>query len=154
MPVSEGERTVAQNRRARHDYHLEDPLEAGLVLTGSEIKSLRAGSASISEAYAMLRGDEVWLVGATIEPYAQAGMRNHDRLRDRKLLLHRREIDKLRARVEQKGYTLVPVRIYLKNGRAKLELALGRGKNVVDKRETAKARDAKREMDRALKERA
>ena len=81
-------------------------------------------------------------------------MRNHDRLRDRKLLLHRREIDKLRARVEQKGYTLVPVRIYLKNGRAKLELALGRGKNVVDKRETAKARDAKREMDRALKERA
>ena len=151
--MSDGERTIAQNRRARHDFHLEDFLEAGMVLTGSEIKSLRAGAASISEAYAMIRGGELWLVGATIEPYAQAGMRNHDRLRDRKLLLHRREIDRLRARVEQKGYTLVPVRIYLKDGRAKLELALGRGKNVVDKRETAKARDARREMDRALKER-
>ena len=153
MPVSDGEHTIAQNRRARFDYHLEDSLEGGLVLTGSEIKSLRAGAASINEAYAMVRGGEVWLVGATIEPYAQAGMRNHDRLRDRKVLLHRREIEKLRSRVEQKGYTLVPVRIYLKGGRAKLELALGRGKDVIDKRETAKARDAKREMDRALKER-
>ncbi len=149
----EGERTVAQNRRARHDYFLEDNLEAGIVLTGSEIKSLRAGAASVNEAYAMFRGDEVWLVGATIEPYAQAGMRNHDRHRDRKLLLHRREIEKLRARVEQKGYTLVPVRIYLKEGRAKVEVALGRGKNVVDKRETTKAREAKRDVDRALKER-
>jgi SsrA-binding protein len=153
VPVSDGERTIAQNRRARFDYHLEDSLEGGLVLTGSEIKSLRAGAASINEAYAMVRGGEVWLVGATIEPYAQAGMRNHDRLRDRKVLLHRREIEKLRSRVEQKGYTLVPVRIYLKGGRAKLELALGRGKDVIDKRETAKARDAKREMDRAMKER-
>ena len=153
MPVSDGERTIAQNRRARFDYHLEDSLEGGLVLTGSEIKSLRAGAASINEAYAMVRGGEVWLVGATIEPYPQSGMRNHDRLRDRKVLLHRREIEKLRSRVEQKGYTLVPVRIYLKGGRAKIELALGRGKDVIDKRETAKARDAKREMDRALKER-
>ena len=151
--MSDGERTIAQSRRARHDYHLEGNLEAGMVLTGSEIKSLRAGSASINEAYAMVRGGEVWLVGATIEPYAQAGLRNHDRLRDRKVLLHRREIEKLRSRVEQKGYTLVPVRIYLKGGRAKIELALGRGKDVIDKRETAKARDAKREMDRALKER-
>ena len=153
MAVSDGERIIAQNRRARHDYHLEGNLEAGIVLTGSEIKSLRAGAASINEAYAMIRGDEVWLVGASIEPYAQAGMRNHDRLRDRKLLLHRREIDKLRARVEQKGFTLVPLRIYLKGGRAKLELALGRGKDVLDKRETVKARDSKREMERALKER-
>ena len=153
MRVSDGERTIAQNRRARHDYHLEDNVEAGMVLTGSEIKSLRAGAASINEAYAMIRGSEVWLVGATIEPYAQAGMRNHDRLRDRKLLLHRREIDKLRARVEQKGYTLVPLRIYLKDGRAKMELALGRGKDVLDKRETVKAREAKRDMERALKER-
>lgn len=153
MRVSDGERTIAQNRRARHDYHLEDNLEAGIVLTGSEIKSLRAGAASINEAYAMIRGGEVWLVGATIEPYAQAGMRNHDRLRDRKLLLHRREIEKLRARVEQKGFTLVPLRIYLKGGRAKMELALGRGKNVLDKRETVKARDSQREMDRAIKER-
>ena len=151
MAVSDGERIIAQNRRARHDYHLEGNLEAGIVLTGSEIKSLRAGAASINEAYAMIRGDEVWLVGASIEPYAQAGMRNHDRLRDRKLLLHRREIDKLRARVEQKGFTLVPLRIYLKGGRAKLELALGRGKDVLDKRETVKARDSKREMERALK---
>ena len=153
MRVSDGERTIAQNRRARHDYHLEDNVEAGMVLTGSEIKSLRAGAASINEAYAMIRGSEVWLVGATIEPYAQAGMRNHDRLRDRKLLLHRREIDKLRARVEQKGYTLVPLRIYLKDGRAKMELALGRGKDVLDKRETVKARESKRDMERALKER-
>lgn len=148
----EGERTIAQNRRARHDYHLSDNVEAGIALTGSEIKSLRAGAASISEAYAMVRGGEVWLVGATIEPYPQAGMRNHDRLRDRKLLLHRREIDKLRARVEQKGFTLVPLRIYLRNGRAKVELALGRGKDALDKRDTVKAREARRDMDRALKE--
>ena len=152
--TDQGERTIAQNRRARHEYFLEDNLEVGIVLTGSEIKSLRAGSASINEAYAMFRGDEVWLVGATIEPYAQAGMRNHDRLRDRKLLLHRREITKLRARVEQKGFTLVPVRVYLKQGRAKLEIALGRGKNVIDKRETTKAREAKRDVERALKERS
>ena len=148
----EGERTIAQNRRARHDYHLSDNVEAGIALTGSEIKSLRAGSASISEAYAMVRGGEVWLVGATIEPYPQAGMRNHDRLRDRKLLLHRREIDKLRAKVEQKGFTLVPVRVYLKNGRAKVELALGRGKDVGDKRQDVKAREARRDVERALKE--
>lgn len=149
----EGERTIAQNRRARHDYHLSDNVEAGIALTGSEIKSLRAGSASISEAYAMIRGGEVWLVGATIEPYPQAGMRNHDRLRDRKLLLHRREIDKLRAKVDQKGFTLVPLRVYLKNGRAKVELALGRGKDTGDKRQTVKAREARRDMERALKER-
>ncbi|MBM3680836.1 MAG: SsrA-binding protein SmpB [Actinobacteria bacterium] len=148
----EGERTIAQNRRARHDYHLSDNVEAGIALTGSEIKSLRAGSTSINEAYALIRGGEVWLVGATIEPYPQAGMRNHDRLRDRKLLLHRREIDKLRARVEQKGFTLVPLRVYLKNGRAKVELALGRGKDVGDKRDAVRARDARRDMDRALKE--
>ena len=153
MTGGEGERTVAQNRRARHDYHLSDNVEAGVVLTGSEIKSLRAGSASINEAYAMIRGSEIWLVGATIEPYAQAGLRNHDRLRDRKLLLHRREIEKLSARVEQKGFTLVPLRIYLKGGRAKVELALGRGKDVIDKRQTVKDREARRDMDRALKER-
>jgi SsrA-binding protein len=149
----DGERTIAQNRRARHDYHLSDNVEAGIALTGSEIKSLRAGSASISEAYAMIRGGEVWLVGATIEPYPQAGMRNHDRLRDRKLLLHRREIDKLRAKVDQKGFTLVPLRVYLKNGRAKVELALGRGKDTGDKRQTVKAREARRDMERAMKER-
>ncbi len=149
----EGERTVAQNRKARHDYHLEGNLEVGIVLSGSEIKSLRAGSASVNEAYAMIRDGEVWLVGATIEPYAQAGMRNHDRNRDRKLLLHKHEIEKFRQKVEQKGFTLVPLRIYLKQGRAKVEIALGRGKDTIDKRDTVKARDAKREMDRAIKER-
>lgn len=147
-----GEKTIASNRRARHEYHLSDNAEAGLVLTGSEVKSLRAGSCSINEAYVMIRGNEAWLVGATIEPYPQAGMRNHDRLRDRKLLLHRREIDKLRGRVEQKGFTLVPLRLYFKDGRIKLEIALGRGKDVADKRETVKRRDAQREMQRALKE--
>lgn len=147
-----GEKTIASNRRARHEYHLSDNAEAGLVLTGSEVKSLRAGSCSINEAYVMIRGNEAWLVGATIEPYPQAGMRNHDRLRDRKLLLHRREIDKLRGRVEQKGFTLVPLRLYFKDGRVKLEIALGRGKDVADKRETVKRRDAQREMQRALKE--
>lgn len=147
-----GEKTIATNRRARHEYHLSDNVEAGLVLTGSEVKSLRAGSCSINEAYVMVRGNEAWLVGATIEPYPQAGMRNHDRLRDRKLLLHRREIDKLRGRVEQKGFTLVPLRLYFKDGRVKLEIALGRGKDVADKRETVKQRDAQREMQRALKE--
>jgi len=149
----EGERTIAQNRRARHDYHLSDNVEAGIALTGSEIKSLRAGAASISEAYALIRGGEVWLVGATIEPYPQAGMRNHDRLRDRKLLLHRREIDKLRARVEQKGFTLVPIRVYLKEGRAKVELALAKGKKLHDKRETIKERDWKRDQQRLMRDR-
>jgi SsrA-binding protein len=147
-----GEKTIATNRRARFEYHLSDNVEAGLVLTGSEVKSLRAGTVSINEAYAMIRGNEAWLVGATIEPYPQAGMRNHDRLRDRKLLLHRREIDKLRGRVEQKGFTLVPVRLYFKGGKVKIELALGRGKDEADKREAVKRRDAKREIDRALKE--
>lgn len=154
MPMSaEGERAIAQNRRARHEYQLEDHVEAGIVLTGSEIKSLRAGAVSIKEAYAMIRGGEIWLVGATIEPYAQAGLRNHDRLRDRKLLLHRREIERLSQRVEQKGFTLVPLRLYWKNGRAKIELALGRGKDTIDKRESVKEREAKRDMDRAIKER-
>lgn len=147
-----GEKTIATNRRARFEYHLSDNVEAGLVLTGSEVKSLRAGTVSINEAYAMIRGNEAWLVGATIEPYPQAGMRNHDRLRDRKLLLHKREIDKLRGRVEQKGFTVVPVRLYFKNGKVKIELALGRGKDVADKREAVKRRDAKREIERALKE--
>ena len=150
---AEGERAIAQNRRARHEYQLEDHVEAGIVLTGSEIKSLRAGAVSIKEAYAMIRGGEIWLVGATIEPYAQAGLRNHDRLRDRKLLLHRREIERLSQRVEQKGFTLVPLRLYWKNGRAKIELALGRGKDTIDKRESVKEREAKRDMDRAIKER-
>jgi len=148
-----GEKTIATNRRARFEYHLSDNVEAGLVLTGSEVKSLRAGTVSINEAYAMIRGNEAWLIGATIEPYPQAGMRNHDRLRDRKLLLHRREIDKLRGRVEQKGFTLVPVRLYFKGGKVKIELALGRGKDVADKRETVKRRDSQREIQRALKER-
>jgi SsrA-binding protein len=148
-----GEKTIATNRRARFEYHLSDNVEAGLVLTGSEVKSLRAGTVSINEAYAMIRGNEAWLIGATIEPYPQAGMRNHDRLRDRKLLLHRREIDKLRGRVEQQGFTLVPGRLYFKGGKVKIELALGRGKDVADKRETVKRRDSQREIQRALKER-
>ncbi len=142
------------NRRARHDYDLLDRVEAGLVLSGSEVKSLRRGGGSIAEAYARFRGGEAFLEGATIPVYEEASYNNHEIDRARKLLLHRREIDELRAAVERRGLTVVPLRLYFKQGRAKLELAVARGRKRHDKRRAAAERDAKREMDRALRGRS
>ncbi len=148
-----GKRQIAENRRARHDYHFLERFEAGLVLTGSEVKSLRKGRASLQQAYADVREGEVWLIGAHIDTYDQAGVQNHEPDRDRKLLLHRREIDSLFGKVRERGLTLVPVRLYFKDGRAKVELALARGKEQRDKRRDIAKRDADRQIERALKAR-
>jgi len=147
------EKLIADNRRARHDYHLLERFEAGLQLTGTEVKSLRDGRVTLGQAYADLRDGELWLVGARIDEYTQGNVANHDPDRDRKLLLHRREIDSLIGQVQQKGLTLVPTRLYFKNGRAKLELAVARGKEQRDKRRDIAKRDAQREMERALRRR-
>jgi SsrA-binding protein len=151
--MAKGEKPIAENRKARRDYHFLERLEAGLALTGSEVKSLRAGKASLQQAYADVRDGEVWLIGAHIDTYEQANIANHEPERDRKLLLHRREIDSLYGKVREKGLTLVPVRLYFKNGRAKVELALARGKDVRDKRRDIAKREADRQIERALKAR-
>jgi SsrA-binding protein len=146
-------KVIAENRKARHEYHLLERFEAGLVLTGSEVKSLRDGGASLQQAYADVRGSEVWLVGAHIAEYGQANVMNHDPDRDRKLLLHRKEIASLIGKVRERGLTLVPTRMYFKDGRAKIELALARGKERRDKRHDLAKRDAERQIERALKSR-
>jgi SsrA-binding protein len=151
--ASVAEKLIAENRKARHDYHLVERHEAGVELTGTEVKSLRQGRAQLQRAYAELRGGEVWLVGAHIAPYEQGTYANHDPDRDRKLLLHRREIDSLGGKVRERGFTLVPTRLYWKNGRAKVEIALARGKEAHDKRRDIARRDAQREMERELKTR-
>jgi SsrA-binding protein len=149
-----GEKLIASNRQARHEYFIEETVEAGIVLTGTEIKSVRAGRLNLRDAYARVDDDEVWLIGMHISPYEQAGAYfQHDPLRPRKLLLHRREISYLRAQLGQKGLTLVPLRLYLKGGRAKLELGLAKGKKLYDKRDTLAARDARRDIERALRSR-
>jgi len=143
---------VAQNRRARFNYHLEETFEAGIALTGSEVKSLRSGKATIAESYADARRGEIWLVNATIPEYVQAGRFNHPPKRLRRLLLHRRQINKLIGAVEREGMTLVPLRLYFnERGRAKIELALARGKKLHDKRETEKKRSWERERGRLLR---
>ena len=144
---------IADNRRARHEYHLLERFEAGLVLTGTEVKSLRDGRAELQRAYGDVRGGEVWLVGAHIAPYEAGTVGSHDPDRDRKLLLHRKEIASLTGKVQEKGLTLIPTRLYFKDGRAKVELALARGKELRDKRRDLAKRDAQRQIDRALKER-
>jgi SsrA-binding protein len=148
-----GTKLIAENRRARHDYHLVERYEAGIALTGTEVKSLRAGHASLQRAFGDVRGGEVWLVGAHIPEYAQGNLANHDPDRDRKLLLHRREISSLIGKVRERGFTLVPTRLYWKDGRAKVEIALARGKEARDKRRDIAERDAKRQIERALKSR-
>ena len=148
-----GTKLIAENRRARHDYHLLERLEAGLTLTGTEVKSLRAGQANLQRAFADIRDGEVWLVGAHIPEYAQGNVANHDPDRDRKLLLHRREIDSLLGKVREKGLTLVPTRMYFKDGRVKVEIAVARGKELRDKRRDLAKRDADRQIERALKSR-
>ena len=148
------EKLIAENRKARHEYHLVERHEAGLELTGTEVKSLREGRAQLQRAYAELRDGQLWLVGAHIAPYEQGTYANHEPDRDRRLLLHRREIDSLGGKVRERGFTLVPTRLYWKNGRAKVEIALARGKEAQDKRRDIAKRDAQREMERALKDRA
>jgi SsrA-binding protein len=147
------EKLIAENRRARHDYHLLDRFEAGIVLTGTEVKSLREGQANLRRAYADPRGSELWLVNAHISPYEQGSMAQHDPDRDRKLLLHRREIDSLAEQVNEKGLTIVPTRLYFKDGRAKVELAVARGKETRDRRREIAKRDADRQIERAMKAR-
>lgn len=153
MAVTRGEKLIAQNRKAFHDYHIEERIEAGIALTGTEIKSIRAGRVNLRDSFAQIRKGEAFLHNMHVSPYEQGNRYNHDPLRTRKLLLRRREIDRLFGMIREKGYTLVPLKIYLKNGLAKIELALARGKKQYDKREAIKQRDAKREMDRALKAR-
>ncbi len=148
-----GRRLVAQNRRARFEYHIEETIEAGIVLTGTEVKSLREGRANINEAYAGEMNGELWLFNAHISEYAAASRFNHEPRRPRKLLLHRREMERLLGAVQRKGMTIVPLSLYFApNGRVKVELALARGKKLHDKRETAKERDWQREKARIMRE--
>src|SRR5690242_16560297 len=144
---------IAENRKARHDYHILERVEAGIALTGTEVKSLREGGGNLREAYAQLHDGEVFLVGANIAPYKQGNIQNHEPTRERKLLLHRREIEQLGVKVAQRGMTLVPLSLYLVGGKVKLELGLARGKEGVDKRQAIAERDARRQMERAVKER-
>ena len=146
-------KVVATNRKAGHEYFLLEHIEAGIALQGSEIKSIRAGQISLGEAYIRLDGKEAWLIDAHIAPYAQASLFNHDPKRQRRLLLHRREIQHLWNEVRQKGVTVIPTRVYLKDGRAKIEIAMAKGKKLFDKRETIAKRDAMREIERESSQR-
>ena len=148
-----GIKIVARNRKARHDYELLEKVEAGIVLTGTEVKSLRNGKANLEDSYAEIDRDEVWLLGCDIPEYLQANRMNHVPKRKRKLLLHRREIDKLATKSNEKGLTLVPLSIYFKKGMAKVELSVARGRKTYDKREALKKQEAKRDIDRALRKR-
>lgn len=142
---------IADNRRARHDYEVGDRLEAGLMLTGSEIKSVRAGKVQLKDAYAEIRDGEVWLVGVHIAEYPNAGYAQHPVERERKCLLHRAEIDKLIRLVREKGLTLIPMKMYLKRGRAKVEIGLARGRKAYDKRHAIKERESRRDLDQMMK---
>jgi SsrA-binding protein len=153
MAKPTGEKLIVDNRRARHEYHLTDRIEAGLVLGGTEVKALREGKATLQQAYAEVRDGEAWLVGLHIPEYAQGNRENHEPDRPRKLLLHRREIDRLYGQVREKGFTLVPTRLYFKDGRVKVEIALARGKELRDKRRSVADRDARRQIERELKSR-
>ena len=146
-------KVVSTNRKARHDYEILDTYEAGLVLLGSEIKSIRAGRVNLREGYIQPRGDELWLINVHISPYDQAGIFGHEPLRSRKLLLHRKEINRIISRVQERGLTIVPTIMYLKHGLAKVEIALARGKKQYDKRDTLRKQSGDRQIARALRER-
>lgn len=148
-----GDRIVTQNRRAFHDYAISDTLETGIVLTGSEIKSIREGKITIAEAYVRVLNGELWLIGANISPYAHGAYANHDPDRRRKLLAHRRQIEEIAESVDRKGMTVVPLRVRMRRGRAKLEIGVARGKKLYDKRQAERTKDAKRSIDRALRDR-
>ncbi len=151
--MTTGRKIIATNRKAKHDFEILDTYEAGLVLTGSEIKSIRASRVSLRESFVQPRNDELWLLNAHIAPYDQAGRFGHDPLRPRKLLLHRKEIDRIVARVQEKGLTIIPTVMYLTRGRAKVEIALARGKKRYDKREALRKRDSQRQIERSVRER-
>ncbi len=144
---------VTTNRKAYHDYAIVETYEAGMLLQGTEVKSLRAGKANLKESYAIIKNNEVFLLGCHISPYSHGNIQNHDPLRTRKLLLNRKEIDKLWGNISQKGLTLVPLKIYFKNGKAKIELGLAKGKRQYEKRDSIKDREAKREIERHMKNR-
>jgi SsrA-binding protein len=148
MPARDGEKTklIAQNRKARHDYLIEETVEAGLALSGTEVKSCRAGKVNLTDAFAVIKDGEAWLHQCHISPYSHGNRANHEPMRPRKLLLHRQEIDRLAAKVAQEGRTLVPLRMYFKHGLAKAEIAVGRGKRAYDKRAAQAERDADRQM--------
>lgn len=150
MPRERGQQVVATNRKARHDYHIEDVYEAGIVLTGTEVKSLRAGRASLVDGYATIEGAEAWLENVHIPEYTQGTWTNHATRRRRKLLLNRLEIDKLSGKIKESGFTLVPLSMYFKDGRAKVEIALAKGKKDYDKRHALKEQQDKREAARAM----
>lgn len=154
MAREKGEKTVATNRKARHDYLIEDTVEAGLVLTGTEVKSLRQGRASLVDGYALIDRGEAWLEGVHIPEYTQGTWTNHSPRRKRKLLLHKQEIVKLSQRVAQGGYTLVPLKLYFTDGKAKVELGIGKGKKSYDKRQALRERQDKRDAERAMSTRA
>ncbi|HVT01769.1 MAG TPA: SsrA-binding protein SmpB [Thermoanaerobaculia bacterium] len=146
-----GEKLIASNKKVYHDFFVLDKAEAGLVLTGTEVKSLRDGSANLKDSYVIFKGSEAFLLGAHIPPYSHGNYENHPADRTRKLLLHRRELEKLEVQVTQKGLTIVPLRLYFKQGRAKVEIGVVKGKKLHDKRETEKTKEAKRESDAAIK---
>ena len=145
-----GTKLIAQNKKAYHDYHIEETLEAGIALTGTEVKSLRAGRANMRDSYAAVENGELWLIGVHISPYEQGNIFNVDPLRKRKLLVHSREIRRLYGKVKVAGYTLVPTKLYFKDSRVKVEIALAKGKTTYDKRETLAKKEAQRDMERAF----
>src|SRR5947209_17115799 len=149
-PVASGERDAAQNRSASHNYFLTDKFEAGIMLTGSEVKSIRGGRANLKDAYGLIKNGELFLLNAHISPYEHGGYANHDPIRTRKLLVHRDELRKLIGKLQQKGLTLIPTRLYFRNGKAKIELALAKGKQLWDKRETERRRTADKEAREAI----
>ncbi|WP_119072942.1 SsrA-binding protein SmpB [Aggregatilinea lenta] len=151
--MEQGHKVISTNRKARHDYEFVDTIEAGLVLTGSEIKSIRAGHANLREGYVQPRDGELWLLNVHIASYDEAGTFGHEPLRPRKLLLHKREIVSLLSRVQEKGLALIPVQLYLLRGKAKVEIALARGKKQYDKRSSLREKDSQRQIERALRER-
>lgn len=151
--MPEGARVLVRNRRALHDYEIHESVEAGIVLVGSEVKSLREGHANLNDAYAEIHDHEAWLVNAQIKEYPWANQFNHEPTRKRKLLLHKREIRRLEVKTQQRGLTLIPLAIYLKNGKIKVELALASGKRLFEKREASREAEAQREIDRELKRR-
>ncbi len=153
MAAEQGKKIIASNRRARHEYTIEDVVEAGLVLTGTEVKSLRAGRATLTDGYGQITDSEAWLHGVHIPEYTQGTWTNHEPRRTRKLLLHRKEIDRLDSSIRERGLTLVPLSLYFKDGKAKIELGLGRGKRTYDKRHELAKRDAAREVERELRRR-
>lgn len=153
MAAEQGKKVIATNRRARHEYTIEDVVEAGLVLTGTEVKSLRAGRANLADGFGQITDSEAWLHGVHIPVYTQGTWTNHEPRRTRKLLLHRREIDRLDSSIRERGLTLIPLSLYFKDGKAKIELGLARGKRTYDKRHELAKRDAAREVERELRRR-